>query len=291
MSHYIKVILVLFVLSTTLFSNSFQDSTLVEGFAKAYAITADNSGLETAQKNPAAITFTKQQFSTTYTSYFDDAYKTVNIAYAKSIGNSFYLGFQIPTRLISDIPETIADGNGEGFQIGTFSDTTVEGVLSVGVKSKNNKLRFGSNFKTRYQKLYSQTGTKIGLDLGAQYYSKHITLGASLQEIGSIMKWDTGKNENIPLITNLGIAIRPNKIVTFLADTSLTKTTVDINTAISWKMHDQLTINGGIKELLKTQRLSVGLNLLLGGVYLDYAYSQNNYLGSIHKVGVRINVF
>ena len=129
-----RLTLSLCLVSISIFAYSFEDSTLVDGFSKGFAITADNNSLETAQKNPAAITYLEEnQFSSTYTSYFDDMYQTYNMAYGMPIKNNYFIGFQLPSRIISDIKRTEADENNKGTQIGTYQDTTIESMVSLGI--------------------------------------------------------------------------------------------------------------------------------------------------------------
>jgi hypothetical protein len=286
----VRFALILLLLSQSLLAYSFEDSMLVDGFAKGYAITADNTGLETAQKNPAAITYvSKNEFSSTYTSYFDDLYQTYNLAYGTSLFNKLFFGVQLPTRVVSGIAQTQADDDNKGVQIGSYSDITAEGIFSLGFKLNDN-VNVGSNIKYRQHRFNTSKGEKLGYDLGIQYNSSLYTLGMSVQEIGSTMEWNTSLSEVVPMVTNIGAALKPNNEFTFLLDTSVIKSDSVFNSGLNWKFHKQMHINAGIKDLFNSQRLSLGVNFLISGVCIDYAYAQNEYLGTIHKVGVRVNV-
>lgn len=286
----LNVFILLLFFTSSCFSFTFEDTALVNGFAKGYALTSDQDGLETAQKNPAGITtLSNSKFQTSYTSYFDDAYQTLNFSYGKKINSNYVIGFQIPTRLINDILETQADESGEGIQVSSFSDSTYQAIFSLG-KVVNSSLTVGANIKGYYRKLYNQTGNYYGLDLGAQYKTSYGVIGASFQDINSKMNWDSGQSESIPMQSNLGMSITciPSFIV--LADYSSSSERTELNSGLSWFAHNMITIHAGLKSILEDPRFSLGLSLQSIGFSFDYAYSKHEYLGTIHKVGVSVNV-
>tara|TARA_A100001015_G_C14920184_1_gene683998 strand:- start:49 stop:933 length:885 start_codon:yes stop_codon:yes gene_type:complete len=288
----ILIILFSFLFNSILSAGSFQDLVLVDGFSKGFAITADRSSIDGVIKNPAnLISVKKYMMTSSYSSFFNNQYQTYLLG-AGITFNQYQLGLSIPVRQISSISETV-NVLDRGVQVGNFKDTDMAVKLSVGRMFYDNQMSLASSLGYYTHSIGSDKATGLGLDIGILGSVSGFDLGASIQRLGNVtMKWTTNQNESIPMALNLGLGKKFMDTVHLLSDVSFEKNmSSQLNLGFSWSIKSLCNINIGCRDLLNMKRLSIGLDVSLSTMKIQYAFSQHPQLGAIQKMGVVINSF
>lgn len=265
-----------------------KDMSGIHSFALGNAITAKACGLESVYKNPAGLTnLTRSELKSAYTSLFDNSYYIFNLGYGLPLSKNWVIAINLPIKIIPGIPQTKASG-GRAEQIGQFNDYETEAILSIG-HSITDELKIGANITGYYQKILTQTSNGLGADLGLMYHYRSLSLGASVQDIGNTtIAWSSGHHESKPEIINLGIGYTILDALEILADTSINNNTSINNMGCEWQLNPALTLAAGLYDITNSQQLRLGLTLNLTNLNLSYAYSQHEYLGTIHGISVTL---
>lgn len=120
-----------------------------------------------------------------------------------------------------------AYGNSDVEVFGRFADTETSVVLSYAQRYKyHHSILFGGSFKYLTHRLHSAKADTFGLDLGMLWIANSKTrLGLSVRDIGSRMKWNTptGRGDEVPITTTLGISYNPRRNITLSMDVNKVK--------------------------------------------------------------------
>ena len=275
-----KITSCLFALSlalslTTNAHPQFHDSTLVTGFSKGFAITAEELGLESASKNPATLTSVqKNSFSSTYSSYYNHILQSYNLSWAIPLFKRYIIGLQFPNQVVQNIPHTQAGPENEAIQIGQFQDKKTGTALSVAFKGSQS-LSLGATLSGTHQKIFNQTQSSFGLDLGLLRKQNWGNIGISIQNMGSKR-----------LINNAGFTLLTPPYGHISIDASQQKKEHLVNIGYTLPILSNFIVSAGIKDITHSKQLRLGLELRLANVAILIAQGHHDVLGPINKVGI-----
>lgn len=269
-------------------ADTLKDMSGIHSFALGNAITAKACGLESVYKNPAGLTnLTRSELKSAYTSLFDNSYYIFNLSYGLPLSENWVTAISVPIKIIPSIPQT-KNTNGRAEQIGQFNDYETEAILSIG-HHITNELKMGANITGYYQKILTQTSNGIGADFGLLYHYRSLSLGAAIQNIGNTkMAWTSGHQNIKPETINLGVGYTIVDNLEILADTNMSNNTCINNMGGEWHLNPALTLAAGMYDITSSQQLRLGLTLNLTNLTLSYAYSQHEYLGTIHGFSITL---
>ena len=284
-----NIAIVLCVMITSVFvpstSLQAQDLGLVQSYAKGFAITADDIGLEAAMKNPANVLFVEDR----------KALVNLNESYSMDIYHGFFaVGYQLdpsvrlsisfPVTQVNNILETQQTAGGAE-QIGTFSSTSLQPTITVN-KQWNKQLSVGVNAVFLIDNVYNETASGYSVDMGLLYKRARYSLGASLQHLGWAKQWSTGRNEVKPLQLNVGYKLMLNKSIAFLSDISIIENERELNVGTTINMLSALDIYVGIRDLGNENQYRAGVGFHLMSTNLQYSFGYHSELGNSHKFGL-----
>ncbi|RAP32684.1 hypothetical protein DID75_04325 [Candidatus Marinamargulisbacteria bacterium SCGC AG-410-N11] len=280
-----------FFCTINLLGITFQDLVLVNGFSKGFAITADRASTDGIMKNPAALGSLKRyMIKSSYSSFFNNQYQTYLLGAGFNL-NGYRVGINMPMRQISSIDQTV-EQQGRGVSIGAFKDSNMAVQFSLGKLFLDDNVSVGSTLGYYTHEIGVKKSNGIGLDVGVLGSYLGNNFGVSIQRVGNLtMDWGTYK-ETIPMTLNLGFSRTLFESLTILSDVSLQKSiTSQINLGVTWSIKSLCDVNIGYRDLSGLKRLSLGLDVHLSTMTIQYAFSQHPDLGAIQKVGVTLNSF
>ncbi len=260
----------------------------IQTFSKGFAITADRGGSETLCKNPASLALTGPEVTTGYASWFDSSYAVASLSGGMPLDEHFQIGFSLPVKFISDIPETIEE-NGQAKQLGSFSDIESEASLAVQYTPFEG-LHTGVKVDYFIHTLNTDSASGMGFGAGIIYDYQAFTVGASVLNMGNTkMAWKHHAAEVLLQEVNLGLTYKGDYGVKVLADMTLVGHENNrINLGVEWQIIPEFTVNGGLMDVSETPLLTLGTALKMQGVTFLYAFAQHPELGSIHKIGITL---
>ena len=251
-----------------------------------------------ATYNPAGLGFLPStQFSGQHLSYLD------SIHYE-------YLSFAVPLPRSSNCSDmSTCPGSGLGGSVqylgtgdiagrddvgnptGDFSSYYAAYNLSYG-KSFNEKLAVGVTGKLISAKLDDVSASAYAADLGAMYkMPAHVTLGASLTNVGSKLKF-ISDGDSLPMAFHLGGAWEPNAHWMVTSEVVYPKTGLaSFHLGGEWRPMDRLSLRMGyrtdtVKELSALAGYSAGLGVNVWGQELSYAWLPYGDLGNTHYISL-----
>lgn len=287
-----KVLLILCVFAWLLINqiqaNSFDDDAMVEGFAMGSATTAISDSLDSLYKNPAMSGFINRAKVTLHYSKNPSTETSVYAFSGVRPTRMGTFGFSIPVRTVSDIPETIEEGN-RGEQIGFFSDTQTSIKMSFATKFLS---RFSLGVSSTYhmQTLYSESSTGYSFDVGGAYSGQRLAIGASVSDLVHQSTWSTGRKEKNSSSKHAGISFAVLDNTKIAVDGDFKEGKARCNIGLDWKPSEHLDVLIGIKDLTSEKDVRLGLNLNLLGMALNYAMSVTGPLGIVHKAGITLQL-
>ncbi|MFC1770708.1 hypothetical protein ACFLZV_02365 [Candidatus Margulisiibacteriota bacterium] len=270
--------------------NALKEITAVKSYAKAGATTAARIGLESLYHNPAGLTEIQGfMVSTSYSSFFDNFYSSMGFSLGYKINDQLFFGFGIPVKIISDIPESI-DINGMGQQVGTFSDIETCGILSLAYQINEN-IHFGISSTYQYHSVLKNYSKGFSVDAGLILDYQIVSIGCMAQNItGEKIEWDTGYKEEQEKVYSVGIGLNPVENFNLYANSVFEDKDVIYNCAGEIRLTPLLSIPFGLADVVNRQDFRIGLELKNGKSSINYVYGQNEFLGTIHKVSLEINI-
>ena len=157
-----------------------------------------------------------------------------------------------------------------------------EDAMFVSWSKGFDRLYLGANLKYMTQSLYGYDADSIGMDLGLMYdYSQKVTLGLSIRDLFSEMKWDTpsGTEDKIPVTTQLGIAYRPESTWIIALDyNKVENMNSEFYFGTEKAINDILSVRMGSND----GDFSAGLSFSNEEWVFEYAYAEQE-LGNIHR--------
>ena len=282
-------IFILFEFFSNICAYSLGELGSVESYSKGFAITADeHAGLESLFKNPAGINkLNKGQIVTSYSSWFDDSYSVASIAAGMPLGNHWTIAAALPVKLISAIPKTV-EYDGEALKTGSFSDIDSQASVALGYHSGT----FSTALKVDYvyKSIDQVTGSGFGVGVGGMWDMNPFTLGLSVLNIGKMkVLWNNQTIDALPQELNIGLGFHGFANTRFLADVTIVdQQESQVNVGGTWQISTQFGVHVGLEDVTDSCQFSVGTTLELQGIGLYYAFAQHAELGSIQKLGLKI---
>lgn len=280
---------ILFECVVTLCASTLGELGSVDAYAKGFATTADDhGGLESMYKNPAGIQDIKApQLLTSYSSWFDNSYSVTALGAGLPLGKNWTLALVVPVKYISGIPVT-EEHDGQALSIGSFSD--LDSQTSVALGYHQGAFSTALKFDYVYKSINQVTGTGFGLGMGVLWSAQPFTFGVSILNLSDTkVLWTNNTTEAIPQEINLGAGMNTWAHTKVLADfTMVAHQNSRINLGGEWEASPYLGLSVGLQDITNSCRFTAGTQLHLNGMSLFYAFSQHSELGSIQKIGIRL---
>ncbi|MSR89167.1 MAG: hypothetical protein EXS67_05895 [Candidatus Margulisbacteria bacterium] len=290
--NYKLILLVLVISLTGTIQASFKSLSAVSALSKGYAITADHIGLEALYKNPAGLdNLTQTTISNTYGSFFDNYLQASSFGIGLPLFDNFTLGIMIPIYKVGNILKTV-ETSGHGVQTDTFED--LQGAAIVGISGTFLNPSFHLGFSGSYytHQLDTHHSTGFGLDAGIIVDTNFGTIGASVQDIGGTkLHWDTQTTELLPQITHIGITLNLPILDKLLTDASFEKNkNTSYSIGIEKHLAKEFSLLAGANHLEEKAEFTLGAQLTIDNIQLNYAYSEHEELGTCHKMGLQFQL-
>ena len=190
------------------------------------------------------------------------------------------------TPLTGDEPATRSDGSytpGENVYIFSYFSDTEKNTFGTYARKLGNRIYGGVNVKYLQHDLFTNSADGWGMDLGFLYEaSEKATVGLSVRDLGSSLKWDTesGREENLPTTTTFGIAYQARSNLLLAADINKVQ---DMNPKLfagaEYWMQDYAALRVGAND----GDLTLGASFKLDTWRFDYSYA-DEILGDAHRV-------
>lgn len=261
------------------------------------AVTAWRDDLANAQYNPAILDALPQDdlYGIVSFSLLANDRKHYGANIAGTVGTYFVLGISYVHYGVGNIDERTDYGD----SIGSFDYGTNAIAASAAGRISNN-LAVGATVRMLLEKLYSENAGGAGLDFGATYQPlPYISLGASIQNVGSYLWWNTGHRDQVLPTGRVGVC---GKLLnnTLLIETDFIKTQKqpeEIAAGIQYFFLDLFFVRGGLNTAVKAVEqsskypdYSLGLGMRYLSIGFDYACqipdsrSLESSLGLKHKL-------
>ena len=259
------------------------DVASVESFALGQSVTAYRAP-EAIIKNPAAATSIRRAYITSsYASYFDASYTVLGLSAGIPLGNQAGLAVVVPIQYVADIPESISDG-GQAKKIGSFEDLSTMAMVAIAYRWE--ALSLGASLSGEYQSIHRQTAFGLTMGFGTQISIKHISVGASIQDMSlSPKKWSTGYEEISRPTCRLGMAYSGVESITVLSDVVLDPhdQSLWVNGGVKWQPMPLFSVRAGWESPMG---MRLGTSLDLGSVKIAYGFSSAEWTGAVHKLSL-----
>jgi hypothetical protein len=160
-------------------------------------------------------------------------------------------------------------------------------LLFAGAKKIYEVLSFGAALKFLQSKLAKDySANSIALDAGIIYSLGNIKLGASLQNLGSGLKYYK-ENNPLPILIRVGIAGELRQELFVVAEIkNIPKEGITAGFGIEYLLFDILYLRGGYKLGFDAKNISFGFGIDYKNIVIDYAYSPIKDLQSQHRVSL-----
>lgn len=273
--------------------------------------------------NPAGLAnvkHTELQFS--QTDWFVDS-RLVYGAIAKKVSGSGVMGISVTSFSMDEMEITtpyFSEGTGQTYDAGDLAIG-----ISYG-RSITDFFDFGMTVKYVYEYIWNETAAQVAWDVGGIYHARNffnLRIGMTIRNVGGKMKFqgkdidqrieeelDSQENPDtnprlerltpefrLPQQLFLSVAFEPIKLET---NRLTVLTSVDVpsdneqrlNIGFEYSYLNRVFLRGSYKHNYDFSRFSVGggIRIKLLGLenYLDYAFTENNALGSVHQFGIRL---
>lgn len=268
-----------------------RDLSTVYSSAKGFAITAEPSGLEGSFKNPATIDIDALTWASSYSDYFAGDVQTINLGVGFNLCRNISIAIQFPTQLVTDIPQSITNENGNGTIIDSFGTIESEAVLSLST-ALSTMWAIGGTIRYYYADLHAGSGQGAAIDAGVLMQLEHVNLGLAVHNIGKRrIRWNNGREEVHNEQIHIGSRINIPFLHHLLIDTTMEKNRPSIsNIGIHTPLFHAFSLYGGLRRAISDPQLHLGASLTTEQFNIHYTYSNHEYLGIIHKIGITLEV-
>lgn len=281
----------IFLLSS---SSAADDNLLRQACIKLVAMgmssVSEQTGVEAMGINPAGIRNSEsQRVLTGYSSHFQSAYTTGILGTMIPVDRHLSVGVVGAIRRVDDIPETIADGQA-ALKTGSFSDTEVVGKVSAAYQFSS-ALTVGTSVGMYTHSILADSASQLSVDMGVQMNCHPFKIGISAQNIGSApIQWTTGRIETTTPRFSAGVSTEVGPFIAMASVDGPSNGHVACNAGLVFSLWDQLSVSGGITDVLGTWAVGAGVGLKLESFSVIYAYGQSPDLGDTHKIGFEIGL-
>lgn len=268
------------------------------GMGGAHVAVANDA--TAAYWNPAGLANLKsKEISLMYSKLsLDRGYNFIN--YVHPLNNDKCVGISWINFSVRELEEWIKEGDVHKY-IGKFKDLENALMLSYAYKTSfvlftilNVELSIGANLKYLDQRFvglqrikdyvnYEPKAYGISTDLGlllGNINENTYSIGIVLQDIGGVLKWDSGRKDRLPLVIKIGNAwsLLNNKLI-IAAD--IEKVTRNIGTKLhlgaEYKIIKNFKIRAGVNDSHPSLGIGVVLPISNFIVSLDYAFGWDTF--------------
>ena len=253
------------------------------GMGMGNAMISVVSGNLVSYYNPAVSTFQESNFFQTSYSFLslDRTLNFLSFTKKLEIGKRKKRIAGISIGIINAGVSGIDGRDNQGVKTGNLSTSENQFFISFSNRFSD-KFSLGVGIKFYYFKLYEQiSSTAFGIDLGAIYLlNKNISLAATISDINSKYKWDTGRiyglegnstKYNFPLLFRLGVTYRfenPSLLASLEIEHSNAGTDF-IRIGTEYNIFEHLFLRGGV------DRISIGNFDIPARPSLGFSYLKN----------------
>lgn len=178
------------------------------------------------------------------------------------------------------ISVTTTDENGRVVSAGTSFDYANSVIaLSWGRMLREN-LAGGATLKS-FSKGFTggySSGSGFDLDLGLLFKPRpNLTAGIAIQNVlPTGISWDTGTNEDVPMLIKAGINYPVKEDVLIAADIDLSP--FAMHSGVEWQLNKVFALRGGLDQVPGGVNLGMGMGIDFRRFKFDYAYYKDNTL-------------
>jgi len=154
----------------------------------------------------------------------------------------------------------------------------------------NRTLAIGGNLKYIKQEIDAYSADAFAIDLGVQtkFINDDITFGASIQNLGTRLKFIEAKT-NLPIIYRVGGAY--TIVDNFLITGDLVKPNdndLTFRLGVEYSFNKLLALRAGwnSSDDLSSTGLSAGLGVKYQKISLDYSFEPKKYFGDVHRFSI-----
>lgn len=298
-----KYFFVITLIILNIFSTSLNAGTLIDNFidqsfgARRAALggcgVAGTDNLDNMLINPSSIAgFDSVQLKTSYSEMFESSVQRGSIGVVLPL-SKITIGLAVPFARVNELYETKTSGQ-EFAQGDAIKDLKNAAVLGLAFKMSD--FKFGFSGKLISQTLNDISATGLGYDFGAQYecggYQSKVVFGLSLINIGgTIIDWDGGHQDEIPMKTVFGLSYQVNgsESKTLL----MAELVSDEDTYIAYGAEFSLlgiSFRAGNNTKNDLMSMTYGLGLDLGLLNVDYSMRMHEELGNISRFSLGVKI-
>lgn len=251
------------------------------GMAEAFtAVTGDVAGLH---YNPANIANLQDKMGSVFyrRGIADDNFGVIDvgmpIANGALAGTIKYYGLG-ELQLITDLgEERTVNGETDIVVQGTFARFTPSG-FGFGV----------SAFFLNSSLVGEFSGTAFGGSLGVLYVKDALSIGASVLNLGTALKYRAdGEADSLPMTIRAGGAYKMDKLTVAADIVKPNDGSVKEHIGLEYLLGDMIAVRGGYKVGYDLDGLTAGFGVKLDNITVDYALGMMSELGSMtHQVSV-----
>lgn len=211
---------------------------------------------------------------------------------------------------------SIQGRNRRGERTGSFTAGDVAFTLGA-ARALGSRVRYGANVHLLYAQIEEAQATAVATDLGMRYRvpGQQLTLGASLRHLGTSLNGFGQESATLPLDLQVGLSKRLAHLPLMLSVTAYDLN--DLGTGVEGgttadHVLGHLTFGGEVRlgEVLRLRLgynhrrgqdlafndrfdlggLGGGFGLVVGGIFVDYAYNSWSELGGLHQFTLRTDL-
>lgn len=177
--------------------------------------------------------------------------------------------------------------NRQAQETGKFNN--YDACFSLSYASKRGSIAWGLTPKIIRRQLKDETAASVGLDIGSKYINNNLSLGATIQNLGTKIKLGEQASPS-PLTLNLGVGYKMTTEDDSLIISGDINTPIDSNPSLrlgaeynyaNWAMARVGASLGQTK-----QGLSFGFGILSHDYQFDYAFTSFDDLGLTHRAAI-----
>jgi len=149
----------------------------------------------------------------------------------------------------------------------------------------NPQIQIGASAKYISQKLDDKTGTGIGVDVGALYQIKNLTVGAVVQNIGISKIKFIEKEESLPLVIKAGAGYKIQNALLGIDISKPNDNSICFNLGGQYQIHPSFALRGGYDSSIdEGTGITAGFGISYQNLTFDGAYLPAGDFGGTFRI-------
>jgi len=175
---------------------------------------------------------------------------------------------------------------------GSFDARSLAGAFTFS-SSFNDKVRWGANAKYITESIEAESASGMALDLGLLYTADTYKLGATIQNMGSKMKF-VQEESKLPTLVSVGASrkLLSDKLQVAIDLSKYNDAGAALHGGLDYNVNSVLALRGGYDatstDVDGLTGVAAGVGIKLGAVALDYAFRPFGDLGDTHRISLLI---